>query len=426
MKILALCAILIHYNLYSQNLWSLQDCVDTALFYNSDVNLSKINADIAQIRVNDFKYNYIPDLNGGASHGYNWGQTIDPFTNQFATDRVQFNNFFLNSSLNLFSGFSQKNTGRLLSLESEISNLNGEIAKSEVTMKVLAAFLQVELNKEILNIAKNSVETSKIEVEAIKLKTKEGFEIESELLNLKAVLAREEHLTNQMKDNLLKSEMLLQRLIGIDYDTSFHTKMDTLLKISSLNRTEAESRSMELTFISKETEIQVSKGSFYPTLTIQGSIGSGYSENNQFIESNGSLSPKPFRDQLNENFYQSASLTLSVPIFNKNTARSVVKIKTLELDQVRLENENRQREITNYIIELKLDALRKESLLQSSLVMRNAEKLSFANNQKQFREGLIDATSFAKSKSDLFRAESQFYQAKFGLIFAKLLLAVYN
>ena len=94
---------------HAQETWSLKQCIDYAFEHNLQVKQSEINVAIQEERIRSNKGQWLPNLNGYASHSYNFGQRIDPFTNQFANSRVQSNNFYLNSSVTLFNGFQTKN-----------------------------------------------------------------------------------------------------------------------------------------------------------------------------------------------------------------------------------------------------------------------------------------------------------------------------
>ena len=43
---------------------------------------------LSKASLNKTTYNYLPTLNANASHGYNFGQQIDPFTNTFAKEKT--------------------------------------------------------------------------------------------------------------------------------------------------------------------------------------------------------------------------------------------------------------------------------------------------------------------------------------------------
>lgn len=423
---ITVCLLLISYNSECQSSWTLQRCIDTAILKNNNARLSTIEFDIASTKSKDFSYGFLPSLNGGASHGYNWGQTIDPFTNQFASDRVQFNNFFLTSSVDLFSGFSRIKSRELLLLNETVAEVNRDRVQLEMIVDITTAFLQIELNKEILIAAKQSLFSSKQELELVKKMKEEGFRTNSDLINLNAILARDEYFISQVESDILKSEMLLQQIIGLDLDTNFHTTMLMPSEFEGVTQGQIENRISQVNLDAKQVEINITKGQFYPSLSLVGSLGSGYSENNQTLNPDGSLSPKPFRDQFQENFYQSASVSLSIPIFNGNENRSALKIRELELEKIKIENESRLREYENRILELKLEVSQKENLVKSALIMYEATQLSFDNDLLRFREGAINSMDFENAKNELRKAKSELSQAEYGLVFAKFVLTIFS
>ncbi len=93
-----------------EKIWNLEDCISHALENNIQVQQNELNKEISKQNYIASKYNTLPNLNGSASHTYNFGQTIDPFTNSFATTQVRSNNFFLSSSMTLFDGFRNINS----------------------------------------------------------------------------------------------------------------------------------------------------------------------------------------------------------------------------------------------------------------------------------------------------------------------------
>src|SRR5690554_3012051 len=92
------------FSVNAQEKWTLEKCLSFADSSNLNLKTKKVDLLIAEIQQKQSKLNILPTINAGGTHGYNWGQSIDPFTNQFATDRVRTNNFYASSSWNIFSG----------------------------------------------------------------------------------------------------------------------------------------------------------------------------------------------------------------------------------------------------------------------------------------------------------------------------------
>ena len=101
--------------------WSLEDCINYALDNNIDIKKQVLMVENQKAEKLQSYLIMLPDLNAGATHGSNWGQTVDRYTNQFATTRVQSNNFDLGTQRNLFQGLRQINTISQAKLDYEAS-----------------------------------------------------------------------------------------------------------------------------------------------------------------------------------------------------------------------------------------------------------------------------------------------------------------
>ena len=91
-------------------IWSLEDCISYAIENNIQIQQNEINQEISKQDVSAARYGLAPNLNGFTSYGYNFGQVIDPFTNEFATNQVATGSVSLSSNVVLFNGFNNINT----------------------------------------------------------------------------------------------------------------------------------------------------------------------------------------------------------------------------------------------------------------------------------------------------------------------------
>ena len=93
----------------AQSAWDLEQCIVYAKNHNIGLKQSNLNNEINLNNANQTKASVLPTLNAAATHQYNFGQTIDRFTNTFANTQVLSQNFFLSSNVTLWSGLSQYN-----------------------------------------------------------------------------------------------------------------------------------------------------------------------------------------------------------------------------------------------------------------------------------------------------------------------------
>jgi outer membrane protein len=130
---------------FAQQQWTLQQCIEHAMKNNLQVRIAVLNNELNQANLKQSKANVLPNLNFGANNTYNFGKTIDRFTNQFANTRVQSINLGLQSQWNLFNGLQNYHTIK----QNEINLMTGKYdidrTKNDVSLNIANAFLQIVL-----------------------------------------------------------------------------------------------------------------------------------------------------------------------------------------------------------------------------------------------------------------------------------------
>jgi outer membrane protein len=178
-------------NLFAQNseVWSLQQCVDYALSNNNSVRQADLNSELSKSNYIQNKLNNLPTVNGFASHSYNFGQTIDRYTNQFANERVQSNNFALSSNMNVFNGMQNYNNWQLNKLNYEAGLKDAEKTKNDIVLNVVNAYLQILFTQEILEASRKQVQLTQKQLERTKRLVEAGSANKGVLLNVESQLS---------------------------------------------------------------------------------------------------------------------------------------------------------------------------------------------------------------------------------------------
>jgi outer membrane protein len=177
---------------FAQEEWSLQRCIGYALENNIQVKQSEVSVNISEQNYNQSRAAALPTLNGFASHGYNWGQRIDPFTNQFATQRVRNNTFAVNSSITLFGGFTTINNIRKSKFDLLASKYNVDKMRNDIAMNLATTFLQVLFNEELLEISRKQVDASRLQLQRLESLEQQGQIARGQVLDMRAQLANDE------------------------------------------------------------------------------------------------------------------------------------------------------------------------------------------------------------------------------------------
>lgn len=458
----ALVALLLGFSAQAQDTWDLARCVNYALENNITVRIGELNKLTAEVNYRRSQAQTLPTLNGFASHTYNFGQTIDPYTNQFANSMVQSDNFGLSSSLNLFSGLAVYNSiqqSKHLMLAGAYSS---DKAKNDVALLVSSAFLQIVLNEELLKIATEQRGITLQQVERTQKLVDAGAAPLGNLLEVQAQLATEDLNVVQAQNNLDMSYVSLKQLLQVKDVDNFKIALPkvelsedvaigaTIGQIYDLAVTNMpELKAAQANYDAAEIGVKVAKGGLSPSLSLNASIGTGYSGISKEVVGITSLGQtqiglteggekvytenfqaitqvKPFSDQLSTNFNQSVGFRLMVPIFNGLSVKSNIALAEINRANSELNFEQARNTLYTNIQQAYTDAV--AALNRYKALQKSAEafQLSFNYSDQRFNVGMLNVVDYNQSKNRLIKAQSDLLQARYQLIFRLKVLDFYQ
>lgn len=450
-----------------QNYWDFQKCIDYAMENNISVRQSEYGIERAEINYNESRLSLLPNLNAQASHGYNFGQRIDPFTNEFATSRVRTDNIFMSSSLDLFNGFSKLNRIKMNEESVMASQYDLNKIQNDISLQLCLAYLQILLNEENVAIAQQQVSLSQIQVDRMQTLVDAGQEPKGSLFDTQSQLAQEQlNLTNAQNSVVLATLNLTQILqLPADQMQGFSIVKPVLTDdgLELLERTPMEIYSVakqampeilaaEHRLSSAEYGLSSAKGSLYPNLSVSGSIGSGYSGANSVPVGDGttvtpqigvvggtnvpvfSVAPqtfyeefdtKSFSDQLSDNFNQNFQLSLVIPIFNgfsanANVRRARISQMEAELNYLQISDQLRF-DIEQSYADAK--AAMNSYISAEKAVLALEEAFKYA--ETRFDAGAMNAVDFNTIKTNYTNAQSNLVNAKYDFVFRTKILDFY-
>jgi outer membrane protein len=416
---------------FSQENWTLEKCIDHALKNNLNIKESQLDVDLSKASLNKTTFNYLPTLNGNASHGYNWGQQIDPFTNTFATEQVRSNNFYLSSSVTLFSGLQNYHTKQQAKTDYKTQQYNIEIQQRNLKIDVTAAYLQVVLNQEILSTFQEQLKLTTQQKERTELLIEANRKTNSELLEVEAQLSLNELNVTKAENDIKTTRLLLKQLINLPKETDIQIEKAEIVE-SSEQQTELDYTSLVEIEQAKERlnssfkSLQIAQGGIYPRLSLNASVGSGFSGNNKELNTNGEYVPKAFTTQFDENLYQSVTLSLSIPILDRHTTIFNIQRAKIEVEKAKINQDKTSQDLENKIEQLKIDVDNTKSELISSKKALKFAQLSAENARLKYENGVLNFTAYNEVSIKLFIAQSNLIQSKFKHHFKNKLMLIYS
>ena len=122
----------------------------------------------------------------------NFGRSIDPNTNHYINTQFFNNSYNLRTSIAVFDGFRLQNQIKYQKFRKQISEYNQLNAIDDLAFSVMTSYFDVIYFEGMLEIAKEQVETSKLNLKTIEKQVEVGLKAKSDLLEMRANLEREE------------------------------------------------------------------------------------------------------------------------------------------------------------------------------------------------------------------------------------------
>jgi outer membrane protein len=441
---------------------SLEDCINYALDHNIDIKKQVLMVENQRQGLLQSKLGMLPNLNAGGTHGYNWGQTIDRYTNQFATTRVQSNNFYLSSNMELFQGLRQINTIKQNELNLMASQYDLDMIMDDISIAVAGFYLDILYNQELLEVAKAQLEVTQQQVNRMGKMLEAGTIAKGDLLSIEAQSSTEELAVVDVENNLAISHLSLQQLIDYPVSEDFEIEVPQLRPIESPQIAitaediynvaldlRPEIKSAEMRVKSADKGLSIARSYQSPTLTLSGTWATGYSGAAQqgydtissivpigYVQSTQEpvvtsfSSPSqfeiiPFIDQLDNNSNRSVGLSLQIPIFNGWQVRTVINQAKLAQEEAKYTLTQAQLELNKKIQQAYADAVAALKNFNAAEKKVNAQQEAFKYAEQKFEVGMMNAVEYNEIKKELTRAESELLQAKYRYIYTTTVLEFY-
>ena len=423
-KLILLVALLTSIATFSQKKWTLKECVDEALAKNITIQQNKLSLELQKKEVDIAKGNFLPNLNGSSSGRFGFGSFIDNVSNQrISTDNFNAS-FDLNSNITIFNGFRNTNTYKQAQLGVESSLLDLKKIENDISLLVVNGYLNVLFAKENLNAARVQSEISKTQIEAAESRFNAGVIPKGDLLNTQSTAASDSQTVIANENNLDLALLNLSQLLqvpyvgfdvaGIDVGTpsaNLFYKNSNYVYDKSVERLPEIERA-KLDIENAAINIELAKGSYLPTVSVFGNMGSGFSHRFNEIFTNDY-----FFKQLNDNLGYSIGVSLNVPIFNRFQTKNRVAQSEIrkKVSETRLESEklNLKQTIEQSFLDVKT-ALK---TFEASKISLEAQEEAFKNAQESFNFGAMTQFDFDQVRTRLVNAEAALIRSKYDYVF---------
>lgn len=408
--------------------WSLQDCIDYALENNITIKTAELTKNTADNNYHQSKSLWMPSVNGSVSQNIANGSSIDPITSDFVTEQIFSTNAGVNASMTLYQGSQIKNQVDQSKLLVQQNSFFVEAAKNNIELNVLQAYVQTLYAKEGVYVAENNLNAFLKEVERTKSTYKAGNSTLSDYTDAQSEAATQQYNLINAKNNYEQQLLVLKQLLELTPLDTLEVKEisdDELNTVLLTNKADVYNTAVNslpelnaslLQINIDQKDLDIAKGAYLPTLSLTGSLGTGYSSNN------GS----EFFTQLNGNFNQKVGLTLTIPIFNKNQTKTKISNAKINIEKSELAYQSTKKELYQKIETAWQNSQSSQEQLLAAESARIAAKESYKLAQKKHDLNALSTIDLIIAQNNYTSAEQNYLQAKYLNILYYQLLQFYQ
>ena len=430
---------------------NLKQCVETALENNLQIRQSAYQSEVNKNGYEQSKANRLPQISANISHGINKGRSIDPFTNGYVNQQINFANYSLNAGIVLWNGSAIQQNIKQNEWNYQASMMELQQLKDNVTITTILAYLQVLNNYELLLISKKQVEVTITQVSRLDNLHKSGAIVPSLYYDLKGQLSSDELTVLTVKNALESAKINLAQLMNVPYDThvALETISESLIPVIYENGPDSiyQQANQQLALVkaanyrkmSARSAIKSIKGQLLPTISLNGGWGTNYSSiasrqefistvdqvTNSYVNTiTGKLpvvSPQnnyqnqkiSYGDQWKNNYNNSVSLGIQIPILNGMQTKTKLRQAVIQEKRADFELSTVKTQLRQQIDQAYLNMNTAFERYQTLLKQKEDYQSSFLIAETRFTAGLTTSVEYLASKNNLDKTNSAFASAKY-------------
>lgn len=420
--------------LHAQEKLTIQQAIERMLQNNLNIKRAVLNVSQASVDLQQSKAALYPSLNANVDNSLSFGRGLNSTTFQVVNQKFYQGSGSLNTSIDLFGGFTKVNQIRQNKILLDAGNSNLDKVKNDLILQVVTAYFQVVFNGELLKASTEQLLVAQQTEEREEALLNAGNKTVADVSQAKAQAATAELNVTNAQNALTISHLTLSQLMEMQADTTQFsvvapTIQDIAMAQKNYNVNEVFNSALsifpdvKLAVLNRqaaERGISVAKGAYTPRITLGGSIGSSYS---YLLAAQGGN--QHFFDQVGSRFNQGVGLQLQIPIFNGLQARSNVKRAQINYEDFKLQEGLTKITLNKVIAQAVADLRAADSRYSSTQNTFNAQKDAFNVIEQRYNVGLVNSLDYNTSRTNRNRAETDFIQAKYDLLFRSKVIDYY-
>ncbi len=402
--------------------FSLEECIRYAEENNYTLQTYGLNIQSSEINLKQAKENIAPSVSASVSQGLG--------TNHYQKSVSWNGNYGISAGMTLFNGLSNYNSIKQSKLQVEQSQLQLEQNKNSIKVSLIQAFLNIMMNEDMLEYQQKVLKSSQEQMEQGEQQFRVGKILESEYKMLQAQHTSDLYNIENTKINIQNNYLTLKNLLAIDPAADIRiVRPDSATLFKSLEIPELqelltraknylpELKIKENAVTDAEYDVKIQKSNFYPSLSLNAGISTGYNGNN-LSENLG------WGTQLWHGLGENIGLNLSIPIYQRSMVRHNVQLAELRVQQAELSQKETEYQIGRELQQYYLDVLSAQNDYRVAEAQKNAYEANYNAYSFKFKYGSVTAVDLIQQQTNYLNQLNKYMQTKYAFVLERKILDV--
>ncbi|MCM1075885.1 MAG: TolC family protein [Bacteroides sp.] len=407
--------------------WSLDSCLNYAISHNLNIKTAEVNILQGEQSVTEAKDGFLPQLSARAGQSWDFGRGLTS-ANTYANRNTSMFSWNASMSLPLFQGLRNIRQLRYSKANLSLAEKQAEASRDEVRLSVITAYLQVLFNKELLEVSREQLRLSNVQLDRQRVLLEGGKVPEVDVIQAKAQVAQSELQVVNSENDYRTSIIELAKLLELNDVDDFDVEPIDDESLALLNAEDVYNnalanypalRAARQSIKVADESITLAKSGYIPTLSFNAGLGSSYYT---VSGENG----KSFGSQMRDNFSKNIGFSLNIPIFDAFSTRNQIRQAKIRKLSAQIQLEQQESDLHKAIRLAYQQALGAEKKYEAGKIAVEASKAALDAMTEKYTYGKANATEWEQTRSDYITTLAQQVQAKYELILRNRVLQFYN
>ncbi len=405
--------------------WSLDSCINYAIDHNLDVRSALIERYKGDLNVTEAKDRFLPTLSASAAQSWSFGRGLTS-ENTYANRNTSSTGFNVSFSLPIFQGLSALRQLRQAQANIHTLDLRVENAKDDVTLGVIAYYLQVLYSREIVSVRKEELRLAQTQLERQQILFEGDKVPEVDVLQAKSQVASSQVAVVNAENDYSLALVDLTRALELKGTEDFDVEPIDLPRLASADEVYKNALNNNSGILAARSSvgladhaISIAKTGYIPKLSFNAGLGSNY-------YTMSGMPSNSFGRQMRDNFSKSLGFSLNVPIFDAFNTRNQIRQARAQKLSAELELERQESNLLKTIRQAHSQAEGAEAQYRAGETAVTSAKAALDAMTEKFTYGRANATEWEQARSNYITTLSQQVQAKYEMILRNRILNFYN